>query len=559
MSHSEDSRGADRVAQALAACAVERVFSLSGNQIMALYDALLDVGIEIVHTRHEAAAVHMADAWGRLNGQPGVALLTAGPGHANGVSALYSALMAESPVLSLSGHAPISRLGQGPFQEMAQALMAAPVCKAAWTVEQAEKLSDDITRAFNLCRDGRPGPVHLSLPVDLLESYVAAWPETQSVVEPLPSLTGSETESLATALCAANRPLVLAGASFARGSAAEALRKLEAASGIPCIAMESPRGLSDPALGALAECVAASDRILLLAKRPDFSLAFAEPPHIGEHCDFLAVEAEIDTLDSTRVQLGERLIESHHADPVNGCLALAHALDSMLGDTEPNWLDAVTEAIEYRPPDWQLIESDSERGVHPSALCRQVGEFLKAQPSAVLVCDGGEFGQWAQAMLGANERIINGPSGAIGGALSFAAAAALARPDATVLAMLGDGTIGFHLSEFDTALRAGARFIAIVGNDARWNAEHQIQLREFGERRLVGCELLPTRYDRAAAGLGAHGEHVTRSDELLAALKRALASGLPACINVALDGQPATGHSAPLSRPRAMATRLCQG
>ena len=139
----------------------------------------------------------------------------------------------------------------------------------------------------------------------------------------------------------------------------------------------------------------------------------------------------------------------------------------------------------------------------------------------------------------APQRLINGVAGAIGSALPCAVAARLAEPDAPVVAITGDGSIGFHLAEFDTAVRCGTPFIVLVGNDARWNAEHQIQLREYGPQRLIGCELLPTRYDLACAALGGHGEWVTDAVQLPAALQRALASGKPACLNVMIDGLPA--------------------
>jgi acetolactate synthase-1/2/3 large subunit len=177
--------------------------------------------------------------------------------------------------------------------------------------------------------------------------------------------------------------------------------------------------------------------------------------------------------------------------------------------------------------------------VHPLRVCAAVQALIDTRRDAVLVTDGGEFGQWAQACVRSARRITNGPSGAIGASLPFAIAARLARPSATVVAMLGDGTIGFHLAEFDTALRAGAPFVAVVGNDARWNAEHQIQLRDYGPQRLIGCELMPTRYDRVVQAMGGHGEHVEHEDELGDALERAAASGLPACVNVKLDGHPA--------------------
>jgi acetolactate synthase-1/2/3 large subunit len=166
--------GATRLVDALAAGGVRRIFALSGNQILSVFDATLERDLAIVHTRHEAAAVHMADAWGRLTGEPGVALVTAGPGHLNAISALYGARMAESPVLLLSGASPRSQRGRGAFQELDQVAVARPVAKAAWSLEDPARVGDDVARALALATSGRPGPVHLSLPGDVLEAAAPA-------------------------------------------------------------------------------------------------------------------------------------------------------------------------------------------------------------------------------------------------------------------------------------------------------------------------------------------------------------------------------------------------
>src|SRR5262245_10685433 len=133
-------RGADILTRSLAAAGVQRAFTLSGNHVMVVFDAALDLGLELIHVRHEAAAVHMADAWGRMTGGVGVALATGGPGHANAVAPLYTALAAESPVLLISGHAPTDELGRGAFQELRQAELAAPVTKASWMVRSVESI-----------------------------------------------------------------------------------------------------------------------------------------------------------------------------------------------------------------------------------------------------------------------------------------------------------------------------------------------------------------------------------------------------------------------------------
>lgn len=139
----------------------------------------------------------------------------------------------------------------------------------------------------------------------------------------------------------------------------------------------------------------------------------------------------------------------------------------------------------------------------------------------------------------APRRLINGVSGTIGASLPFAIAAKILNPTGPVVAVLGDGTFGFHMAEFDTAVRYGLPFIAIVGNDARWNAEYQIQLRQYGAERARHCDLLTSRYDRVATALGGYGALVTEADALPEALEAAHASGLPACLNVLIESVPA--------------------
>src|SRR5678815_433127 len=165
--------GAHLLVHALVGAGVPHLFSLSGNQILSVYDATIEQPISILHTRHEAGAVHMADAWGRLTERPGVALVTAGPGHLNTMSALYGALMAESPVVLLSGHASLGQLGRGGLVHLLERAAAAPVTKASWMARSADGLGDDIARALAVAVSGRPGPVHVSLPNDLLDARVA--------------------------------------------------------------------------------------------------------------------------------------------------------------------------------------------------------------------------------------------------------------------------------------------------------------------------------------------------------------------------------------------------
>lgn len=534
-------RGADILARALARAGVRHLFSLSGNQIMPVYDAALDARLAITHVRHEGAAVHMADAWGRLTGEPGIALLTGGPGHANGVGALYTALASESPLVMLSGHAPLRELGRGAFQEMPQAEMAAPVTKASWVAQSAVELGEDMARALRIARSGRPGPVHVSLPFDVLEEMVddsavsAARPAPD---EPRRRLDAAGIQSAIAEIAKARRPLILAGPLLAGSRGAKTCGELAEATGAPVVCMESPRGVNDPCLGAFGDVLRQADLILLLGKQPDFTLRFAQPPTIDAGCRFIVIDPDAAVLRRAEHALGgsQRVALAAVADVHEVANALrARATGLKAG----GWRDEVHAAIRYRPAEWSAVASAAGAPLHPVEVGRGVQRLLDRAGDAVLIADGGEFGQWAQACVNAPTRLINGPAGSIGSALPFALAARIARPEATVVAMLGDGTFGFHVAEFDTAVRAHLPFVAVVGNDACWNAEYQIQLRSYGRERATGCELRPVRYEQAVAALGGHGEHVGCAGDLAAALARAAASGLPACVNVLIERCPA--------------------
>src|SRR5215470_4749634 len=246
-------RGADVVARSLARLGVKNVFTLSGNHIMSIFDAALDAGLDLVHVRHEAAAVHMADAWGRLTGQPGVALVTGGPGHANAVGALFTALAAESPMVLLSGHAATWELGRGGFQEIRQADMAAPVTKASFTSTSAATLGRDIGEAIRIATTGRPGPVHVSLPSDLLETRVEdnaiVWPDAHKVLPNGPALADAAADATLAAIARAARPIIVAGPQLSNTRGRALLGRLEAATKTPAVILESPRGIADATLG----------------------------------------------------------------------------------------------------------------------------------------------------------------------------------------------------------------------------------------------------------------------------------------------------------------------
>ena len=530
------SRGADALARVLQQAGVKRVFALSGNHVMSVFDALLDTGIELIHTRHEAATVHMADAYARITGQPGIALVTGGPGHANAVSALYTAQMSESPVILLSGHAPNDQIGTGAFQEMRQAEMAAPVTKAAWASHNADSVGPDLARAIRIALGGRPGPVNLNLPTDALHSRTDGASAKADFAPEREGLTPEQAQAIVERLTAAARPVVLAGPYSLTRSGRARLVSLEATLGVPVVGMESPRGLLDPSLGAFGEALAQADCVLLLGKRLDFTLKFGKAPAFSAGCEFLQVDPEAAEIERSRSAVGERLRIACVADVIPTIDALC--AQGAAAKQKRAWIDEVDAAIAYRPAAWETARASAGR-VHPAHLARPLQSILDNHPDAILIADGGEIGQWAQACLNAPHRVINGVAGSIGAGLPFAIGARVAESRAPIVAVMGDGTFGFHTAELDTAVTRKLPFLAVIGNDARWNAEHQIQIREYGPDRAHGCELRELRYDLIAQAFGAWGERVTTAGEVLPAAQRAVASGRPACLDVLIDGLPA--------------------
>ena len=535
-------RGADIVARTLDAAGLTTIFTLSGNHIMPLFDAAIGTRLRLIHVRHEAAAVHMADAWGRLTGTCGIVWVSGGAGFTNAAAALCTAQAGESPLVLLSGHAGLKEVGRGGFQELRQADMAEPVTKASWVARSAATLGTELAEAVRIALSGRPGPVHLSLPFDLLEEMTAdapaLWPATPDFAPQPQSLDARAAAFILAALAEATHPLILAGPRLCHGGDLTALASLGDKLGIPVVPMESPRGINDPRLGAFAEVLREADLIVLLGKAHDFTLRFGDPPFVDAACRFVAIDADAAMIERAKREKGERLALSAIADARLAANALI-AGASGAKHANAGWLSEVRGAIAYRPPSWETLVAQQSGKVHPVELCRALRAVFAATPGAILVCDGGEIGQWPQAMLAPSRRVINGPAGSIGSSIPMAIAARAAQPEAPVIAVMGDGTFGFHMAEFDTAVRCNLPFVAVVGNDATWNAEHQIQLRDYGPNRTHGCELLPSRYDLVVEALGGHGELVASAADLPAALDRAIASGRPACVNVMIERVPA--------------------
>ena len=277
---------------------------------------------------------------------------------------------------------------------MRQAETAGPVTKAAWTASDASRMGEDMTRALRLAASGRPGPVHLGLPVDVLDAVVEHPADARPQPEPADGSGGpvddSTAEEILGALAAADRPIVIIGPALIRDSAVAVLAELAEATGSPVVPMESPRGANDPSLGAFVGVLREADLLVLLGKKLDFSLGFGSQV-VRPECSFIQVDADPAVLEQARGTLGDsRSLLAANADP----LATAARLVALAGGSRSQnaWRGEVTSAISYRPSEWAEMESPQEGPVHSAELARAIDELLDGQ-DAVFVSDGGEFGQ----------------------------------------------------------------------------------------------------------------------------------------------------------------------
>lgn len=533
--------GATLVARALAQANVGPIFTLSGNQVLPIYDAGIDAGLRFVDTRHESAAAHMADAWGRVTGRPGVCLVTAGPGHTNALTGVATAWMAESPLILLSGGSNVAHAGMGGFQELDQIGVVKPICKAAWLAGSLSALPGMIARAHRTALEGVPGPVHVTLPFDILQETVdedeAARRLAASEYEPHPIPANErDLDEAIELLATARRPIVLATSSVWRGSSAERLRAFGEATGIPAFPIESPRGVTDPTLHGLGPEFAKADAVLLFGPQ-DFTIGFAGPRVLGE-ARLIQVMPTSDQIARNRpVDVG----------PTGDAATVLGQLTEAAGERSwqtSAWREEVEAAHRRNLARMAPLETGDDGPIHPLRAAAAVRDLL--QPGDCVALDGGEFGQWARWAIGTGpyERIGNGKLGGIGGGIPSAIGARLAKPAARSVAFVGDGTFGFHGLELDTAVRFGVPLVVVVGNDAGWAAERHRQREVYGPDRVIAADLLPTRYDRVCEALGGHGEHVERAADLRPALERAFASGKPAVVNVMIASIPSPSAAA---------------
>jgi acetolactate synthase-1/2/3 large subunit len=515
--------GGEVIARTLRDLGADVLFSVSGNQILPLYDAIIDTDLRLIHMRHEAAAAYAAAAFAAMRDAPGVALVSAAPAFLAALPGVATCRHMELPLLFLSGAGRTAEVGMGGFQDFDYASVARTVCKASLKVTDAAEVRRVLIRAWQLAQSPVPGPVHVSLPVDAL--LAATNDETGPGVgdEPAsPRLTAADEAALvdiAARLSTAARPVIVARPSAARGPAGVALRTLSSRLGVTAVVAEAPRGLGDLKYGDAIRQYAGSDCALVVGPA-DFAVGFLDRSVIAADGEVLLIDAPGDPAPrrAPRVHL--------HLPPA---LALAH----LAAAVPPAPRVSASKTAVASPGDRvEEIGAAPTGGIHPLQVAVELRALLESDD--VVVLDGGEFAQWIRFGLRdiPNRVLWNSKLGGIGGSIPLALGIAAAGHRGRTIVCVGDGAAGYHPSEFETAIRHGLPFVAIVGNDGRWAAEWHMQVSRYGAERALATDLSPARYDTVARGFGAAGDDIRDLASLRAALATRLAEGGPACLNV---------------------------
>ena len=523
------------VARFLKARGIDRIFGLQGGHIQPMWDHVARQGIRIIDVRDEGAAVHMAHAHAELTGQFGVAMVTAGPGVTNTVTAMANASLARAPVLLIGGCTSRPQANMGPLQDIPHVDILRPVCRASRTArvpdQVVRELDEAVARAMGDA--GEPGPVYIEVPTDVLRTRVLPQLVLPEFMQPKPSrLIPPDPAAVAEAvevLWSAKRPLVMTG----RGArhAGPALCRLLDALGALYLDTQESRGLvpadhPSTAAAVRAAAMTEADVVLVIGRKLDYQVGYGSPAVFPNARFIRLADTAGELIDNRRGQ--PELLASPH-------LALEAMVDAA-GNRESNvdkgWADGLRRRHRERIAAASRGESRPTTGadgkIHPRAIFDAIDAV--ADPDYVAVADGGDLLSFARTGLQATIYMDAGAFGCLGVGVPFAIAAALALPGRQVISVNGDGAFGINAMEIDTAVRHGAKVVFIVSNNAAWNIERLDQEMNYGGR-VVGTTLRHSDYAALARALGAHGERVEQAADLSVALRRALQNA-PALMDV---------------------------
>lgn len=524
--------GGQVIARALRAEGVDVLFTLTGGHIVPILDGCVQEGIRVVDVRHEQAAAHAAEAYGRLTGKLGVAAVTAGPGVTDAVTGIANAFHAATPMLLLGGRHLLRQELMGGLQEMDHPQLLTSVTLWAETARQPERLADYVATAARHAFRGRGGPVFLDVPLDvqfdIVDDDAITWPQHYRATLP-PGAEPAVVEQVVELLAGAERPMIFAGAGT-RGAGAARIRDLAEALQAPTFLNSRARGAlphGHPLLGNYARSAAFAGADLVLALGVDWDFRTGYGQKVNPEATVIQVDAESAKIGWNRpAQLG--IV----ADPGTVVAQLVAAAATFARAEMPGWTKEIMEAEAAKQGEAEQEAAADSSPVVPQRFAKEVAAFFGSD--AIVAVDGGDIvsttARWLQVSTPGHV-LDPGPFGTLGTGAPFAIAAKVAFPDKRVGIVYGDGAFAFNAMEYDTLVRLELPVMGVVGNDGVWNNIKTFH-RTFYPDRLVATDLGVRPYHAMVAGLGGHGEFVDRPGEIRPALERAEASGKPALVNV---------------------------
>ncbi len=512
--------------------------TLCGHGMDPLDAACRDAGMRLVDVRNEQAAGYMAEVTGRLSRRVGVCAVSSGVAHANALTGVLNAHFDGAPMLLVTGCGPTETIGLGHFQDFDQTALAAPICKYARTIDRPERIPQILHEAFTAALSGRPGPVHLTLPLDIQTAEVDP-DHIIRVLEPAastPVASSGAPESIAAAadlLSRAERPLLIAGSGLYYAQGEGALAAFARTFSVPVVVPIWDRGSVphpiDEFMGVIGAATGGprllpdADLVLMVGAACDYRVGYLQPPAVGKNARIVRIHA-----DPVQLQQGAGAHLSILGDPRS---ILTRLVDACAASPKTAWLQEARSRRDAFRQRCQGVSRPESGACHALDMIDAVRSVLT--DDTVVLIDGGNIGQWAHQALCdryPGHWVTCGASGVVGYGLPGAMAARLLYPDRPVILISGDGALTFTVAEFETAARQNLGFVVLLADDEAWGITLTGHQKRYGQG--ITSELGPIRFDRMAEAFGALGIRVNSPDEIAPALRQGLTADVPALIHV---------------------------
>ncbi|HEY3079850.1 MAG TPA: thiamine pyrophosphate-binding protein [Chloroflexota bacterium] len=560
--------GGQLAARFLAEAGIRHIFTVSGGPLNPLYNGCQEVGIDLIHTRHDGAAGFMAEGHARASRGPAVCAVTLGTGVAMVVPAVLNAHLAATPLVVIAGAAALPSWDRRPFAQADQLALMKPITKWARTCHATARLPEYLAMALREATTGRPGPVFLEIPSDVMAGTVEGaeprWPRGWRTDARVPGDPARVREALAM-VARAERPVAIVGSGVWWSDGAAELRAVVERLDVPLFSERLGRGtlpadhrlngglsavaLNDAAIHALRCC----DLLLVLGARFDYLIEYGDPSVLNPSATVVQIDLEPEEIGAVRgVDLGivgdlrtvlAQMLAELESDAAGRPRSAPRGPGPRRGRADPRpaegdrghaaWVEELQACRGRAEAALAPLFASDETPIHPVRLIAEIRRFLDDR--TIVVTSGGDVEQWGRWLLeprfpGGSMRA--GQTGSLGVDVPYCIAARLARPDKRVILLTGDGGFAYHVAEFDTAARHAVPFVAVVADDAVWaQIKHELDI-TYGPGRDGPVRMAHRRWDRVVEALGGHGEHVERPEEIHPAIERALASGKPACVHV---------------------------